>query len=51
MRIRAYLALDAETVTLYESELFEKDKNPVSRSDLRRIRQALHAALERYEEI
>lgn len=51
VRITAFIVFDGEEVTLYESELFEKAQNPISRKDLRGVARALHQAIEQYEDI
>ena len=50
-RVRAWLLFDREEVVLYESELFEKDRNPVTRRDRARIGAELKKALRTYERI
>jgi hypothetical protein len=51
VRVKATIVFDNQTITLYESPLYEKGKNPPSRSDLKTIRERLTAALELYESI
>ena len=50
-RIKAYIIFDEHTVTMYESELFEKGKNEPDPRELREMKKRLNRALQVYRSI